>query len=62
MSTGDNNIDILRKAAIIGYGESGHTISNSMKHLGFALNIMDINPESFEKLSDTDAQRAGVVD
>ena len=61
MSTGDNNIDILRKAAIIGYGESGHTISNSMKHLGFALNIMDINPESFKKLSDADVKNGFII-
>ena len=56
MNTDDNNIGILRGAAIIGYGESGHTISNSMKNLGFTLNVMDINPESFEKLSDTDVK------
>ena len=61
MNTGDNNIGTLRGAAIIGYGQSGHAISNSMKNLGFTLNILDINPEAFEKLSDADVKNGLIV-
>ena len=61
MNTPNKNSNINRKAAIIGYGEFGYVISNSMKNLGFTLTAMDINPDSFEKLPDTDIKNGSVI-
>jgi trk system potassium uptake protein TrkA len=61
MNTPGKKLTINREAAIIGCGEYGYAILNSMKNLGFTLNVMDINPDSFQKLSDTDIKNGSII-
>ena len=53
MTGNDKNIEVSRDVAIIGYGEVGYELANSINNMGFTVTILDLNPESFEKLDDT---------
>ena len=61
MNKNDKNIATPREAAIIGYGESGHEIVNSMSNLGFIVNIMDINPRAFAKLPESNVKDGSII-
>jgi len=61
MNTHDKNSTINREAAIIGCGEYGYAILNSMKTIGFTLNVMDINPDSFQKFSGMDIKNGSII-
>ena len=56
MNKDDKNIDTPREAAIIGYGDSGDEIANSINNLGLTITIMDINPEVFAKLPESNVK------
>ena len=52
MNKDEKNIESSREVTIIGYGESGYELVNSINNLGFKITIMDINPGVFSKLPD----------
>ena len=61
MTGNDKNIEVSRDVAIIGYGEAGYELANSINNMGFTVTILDLNPESFEKLDDTHVKSGSVV-
>ena len=61
MNKDQKNIETPREAAIIGYGESGYELANSINNLGFKINIMDINPESFAKLPESKVENGLII-
>ena len=61
MTGNAKNIKVSRDVAIIGYGEAGYELANSINNMGFTVTILDLNPESFEKLDDTHVKSGSVV-
>ena len=61
MTGNDKNIEVSRDVAIIGYGEAGYELANSINNMGFTVTILDLNPESFEKLPDTNVKNGSIV-
>ena len=61
MTGNDKNIKVSRDVAIIGYGEAGYELANSINNMGFTVTILDLNPESFEKLPDTNVKNGSLV-
>ena len=61
MNENEKNKEVARDVAIIGYGESGYELANSINNMGFTVTILDLNPESFEKLDDTHVKSGSVV-
>ena len=61
MTGNDKNIKVSRDVAIIGYGEAGYELANSINNMGFTVTILDLNPESFEKLPDTNVKNGSIV-
>ena len=61
MNKDEKNIESSREVTIIGYGESGYELVNSINNLGFKITIMDINPEVFSKLPDVNIKNGDIV-
>ena len=61
MNKDQKNIETPREAAIIGSGESGHEIANSMNNLGCIITIMDINPRAFAKLPESNVKNGSII-
>ena len=61
MNENEKNKEVARDVAIIGYGESGYGLANSINNMGFTVTILDLNPEAFEKLPDAHIKNGSVV-
>ena len=61
MNKDEKNIESSREVTIIGYGESGYELVNSINNLGFKITIMDINPEVFSKIPDVNIKNGDIV-
>ena len=61
MNENEKNKEVARDVAIIGYGESGYGLANSINNMGFTVTILDLNPEAFEKLPDTHIKNRSAV-
>ena len=61
MNKDEKNIESSREVTIIGYGESGYELVNSINNLGLKITIMDINPEVFSKLPDVNIKNGDIV-
>ena len=61
MNKDEKNIESSREVTIIGYGESGYELVNSINNLELKITIMDINPEVFSKLPDVNIKNGDIV-
>ena len=61
MNKDEKNVESSREVTIIGYGESGYELVNSINNLGFKITIMDINPEVFSKIPDVNIKNGDIV-
>ena len=61
MNKDEKNIESSREVTIIGYGESGYELVNSINNLGLKITIMDINPGVFSKLPDVNIKNGDIV-
>ena len=61
MNKDEKNVESSREVTIIGYGESGYELVNSINNLGLKITIMDINPEVFSKLPDVNIKNGDIV-
>ena len=61
MNKDEKNVESSREVTIIGYGESGYELVNSINNLGLKITIMDINPGVFSKLPDVNIKNGDIV-